>query len=253
MKHKLELLQVLVTRDIRVRYAQSVIGALWCIIQPLALMFVFTLVFGKLLKTDTEGIPYPIFVYSCLVPWSFFSAALTRGTASIVLEGNVIKKVAVARWLFPVSGVLSSFVDFAASALVFVIMIFWYHISLTPWMLMVIPLILLQILLTIGLSLFLSAINAYFRDIHFAMPLAIQVLFYGSPIVYAITVVPQNLKWAYDLNPMAGLMVGYRNVLVKGVAPDWQLLGIAAIVTAVAMILGYLVFNRLQGNFADVV
>jgi lipopolysaccharide transport system permease protein len=250
---KWELLRALVIRDVQSRYAQSVIGVVWAVIQPLALMFVFTIVFGRLLKTDTEGIPYPIFVYSCLVPWSFFAAALMRGTSSIEAEGSIIKKLAVSRILFPISAVLSCVVDFLAAAFVFIIMCFWYHISWTPWMLMVVPLIVLQTVLLVGLSLFLSSINAYFRDIKFGLPLLVNVWMYACPIVYSIAVVPDRYIWFYRLNPMAGLMVAYRNVLVKGIAPDWGLLGIALIVTFVVGVIGYAVFNRLQGNFADIV
>lgn len=253
MIQKWELLRALVVRDIQSRYAQSVIGALWAAIQPLALMFVFTLVFGKLLKTDTGGIPYPIFVYACLVPWSFFASALTRGTCSIEVEGNIIKKLAVSRILFPVSAVLSCLVDFLAAAVVFIIMCFWYHVSWTPWMLMVVPLILLQIFLLVGLSLFLSSLNAYFRDIKFGLPLVIQVWMYACPVVYSISVVPGRYRWFYDLNPMVGLMDGYRSVLVRGVGPDWHLLSITLLVTLMVGVIGYAVFNRLEGNFADVV
>jgi lipopolysaccharide transport system permease protein len=253
MKQKWELLRALVLRDVQSRYAQSVIGVLWAAIQPLALMFVFTLVFGRLLRTDTEGIPYPIFVYSCLVPWSFFTAALSRGTSSIEVEGGIIKKLAVSRILFPISAVLSCFVDFLAASFVFIIMCFWYHISWTPWMLMVFPLIALQTMLLIGLALFLGSLNAYFRDIKFGLPLLSNAWMYACPIVYSISVVPDRYRWFYDLNPMVGLMDAYRNVLVKGIGPDWQLLGVALLVTLVVGGVGYAVFSRLEGNFADIV
>jgi len=253
MTHKFELLIAFVRRDFQVRYSQSIVGLGWAIAQPLCLMFVFSLVFGKFVKVDTEGIPYPIFVYSCLVPWSFFGSALGRGTASIVVESNIIKKVAVSRILFPVAAVLASFVDFLIAGLIMVVMMIYYHVTWSPWVLMVFPLTTLLMLLTIGLSLFLCSINAYFRDIHFGLPLATQILFYASPIVYAVNVVPDNLRWAYDLNPMAGMMVGFRNVLVKGMAPDWELLGIATVVTLVVCFIGYGVFRRLEGNFADII
>ena len=253
MAHKFELLIAFVRRDFQVRYSQSIVGLGWAIAQPLCLMFVFSLVFGKFVKVDTEGIPYPIFVYSCLVPWSFFGSALGRGTASIVVESNIIKKVAVSRILFPVAAVLASFVDFLIAGLIMVVMMIYYDVAWSPWMLMVFPLTTLLMFLTIGLSLFLCSINAYFRDIHFGLPLATQILFYASPIVYAVNVVPDNLRWAYNLNPMAGMMVGFRNVLIKGIAPDWELLGIATVVTLIVCLIGYGVFRRLEGNFADII
>jgi lipopolysaccharide transport system permease protein len=250
-KHR-ELLIALIRRDIQARYAQSIVGVFWALVQPLVLMFVFSLVFGRLLKTDTGGIPYPLFVYACLLPWAFFSSAMGRGTASIEVEGNVIKKVPVARIMFPLAAVLSSFVDFLAAAVVFIGMLWYYHVALNPWMLMVVPLVGLQIILTVGLSFFLSSLNAYARDVKYVVPLLLQVWFYASPIVYAMTAVPDRYRWFYDLNPMTGLMDGYRNVLVKGIAPDWELLGIAVVVTVLVMAIGYATFAKLEGNLADV-
>lgn len=251
--HKLELLYALTLRDIQAKFKQSIIGIGWALAQPLALMFVFDLVFSRLLKTDSEGAPYPIFVYACLLPWTFFAAAVVKGTCSIEANSGLIKKVTLNRFFYPVSAVLSCLVDFGAASLVFIAMLFWYHTALNAWALMVVPLIALLITLAIGIALLLGALNTYLRDVKYALPLGIQLWFYASPIVYAISVVPPNLQFWYNLNPIAGLMVGFRNVLVKGIAPDWELLGISVLVTAIVGVIGYLVFKRLEGNFADIV
>lgn len=253
MNRKLELLLALTVRDIQARFKQSIMGVLWVVIQPLALMFVFDLVFSRLLRVDTGGIPYPIFVYSCLVPWGFFANSLSRGTTSIETNSGIIKKVRVTRMFFPISSVLSGTVDLLAASLVFIGMLVYYDVSWTPWMLMVFPLIVLETILVIGLSLGLSAIDAYFRDVKYALPLATQLLFYACPIVYALSVVPDRLRVYYNLNPMVGIMVGFRNVLVKGISPDWGLLLISVGVVAVVFVAGFLIFRKLEGTLADVI
>lgn len=253
MPRAVELLYILTLRDIQSRYKQSIVGIGWAVLQPLALMFVFDLVFSRLLHTDSEGFPYPIFVYSCLLPWTFFANSLSKATAAIESNGSIIKKIHLDNTLFVTSSVLSALVDFAAAALVFIGMMFYYHVSISPWILMIIPIIAIQIILVVGIGFFLSAINAYYRDVKYALPLIIQVWMYASPIVYSISVVPDRLAAWYQLNPTVGLMVAYRNILVKGIAPDWSLLLTTLVISVIVFILGLLVFKRMEGKFADVI
>lgn len=246
------LLYSLTRREIQLRYTQSVLGIAWAILQPLALMLVFTLVFSALLKVPSEGIPYPIFAYSALLPWTFFSSSLNRAIPSIETNAPLIRKIYFPRELFPISSVLATFVDFLIGAVILIGMMFYFSVSFTVNILWVAPILLIQIVFTIAICLFASAINAYYRDVKYALPLIIQVWMYASPIAYPASLVPEWLRTFYFLNPMAGIIFGYRNVLVKGLPPDISYLSIAAAGSLFLFILSYLYFKRIEMSFADV-
>jgi len=237
------LLYSLTRREIQVRYTQSVLGIAWAVLQPLALMLIFALIFSTLLKVPSDGIPYPIFAYSGLLPWTFFSGSLNRAIPSLEDNAPLIKKIYFPRELFPISSVLATFVDFLIAAVVFIGMMLYFHI----------PVILIQIVFTVAICFFASAINVYYRDVKYALPLLIQVWMFASPVIYSISVVPERLRTFYFLNPMAGIIDSYRNVLVKGIPPDFHYLGIAAAGSIILFILCYLYFKRIEMTFADVV
>ncbi len=247
------LLYRLTVREIQIRYKQSVLGIAWAVLQPLALMLMFTLIFSTLLNIPSDDIPYPIFAYSALLPWTFFSGSLTRAIPSLETNAPLIKKIYFPRELFPISSVLAAFVDFLIAAIVFIGMMFYFHVPFTVNMLYVVPILLIQIVFTLGICFFASAINVYYRDIRYALPLLIQLWMYASPIIYPISMVPERIKLFYLFNPMAGIIDSYRNVLVKGEPPHFFYLGVAAAGSVILFALCYLYFKRIEMTFADVV
>jgi len=248
-----ELLYTLTAREIQIRYKQSVLGIAWAVLQPLTLMLMFTLIFSVLLKVPSDDLPYPIFAYSALLPWTFFSNSLTRAIPSLEANAALIKKIYFPREFFPLSSVGGAFVDFLIGVFILLGMMFYYHVSFTVNMLYVVPILLIQIIFTLGICFFASALNVYYRDIRYALPLLIQLWMYASPIIYPISMVPDHLKTFYLLNPMVGITDGYRNVLVKGLSPDFYYLGIAAAGSLILFALCYLYFKRIEMTFADVV
>ncbi|RKX42267.1 MAG: ABC transporter permease, partial [Thermotogae bacterium] len=248
-----ELLFVLTQREIQIRYKQSVLGIAWAIIQPLALMLMFTLVFSALLKIPSDGVPYPLFVYSALLPWTFFSNSLNRAIPSLETNAQLIKKIYFPRELFPMSAVFAALVDFAIGAVIFLGMMFYYDVPFTANLLFLVPVLLIQMVFTLGICFFASAINVYYRDVKYALPLLIQIWMYASPIIYPVSQVPERLQTFYFLNPMAGIIHSYRSVLVKGIAPTDYYLAIAAAGAVVLFLLCYFYFKRIEMEFADVV
>lgn len=253
MRRPIELLYVLIRRDIKARYSQSIIGIAWAVLQPLALMFTFTIVFSTLLKFDSGGVPYPVFLYSALLPWTFFSLALTRGTLSTVSDEPLIKKLPLRAEYYPVSMVLSCLLDFAISLPVFVGMLLWFHLPLSWGFLYIIPLMGLTTLFVIAVSLFTSAANAYYRDVQYGLPLVVQVWMFGTPVIYAYSVIPQGWHWLYLLNPMAPIVESFRRVLVYQQSPDVNGLLWGCLITGVVMVFSYLVFWKLSRRLSDVV
>ena len=248
-----ELLFVLTLRGIQIRYKQSVLGIVWAVLQPLSLMLMFTLVFSSLLKVPSEGVPYPIFSYSALLFWTFFSGSLTRAIPSLEENAALIKKIYFPREFFPVSSVLTAVFDLLIAAVIFLGMMFYYDVSFTPYMLYVIPLLLIQIMFTLGVCFIFSALNAYYRDVKYALPLVIQIWMYATPIIYPLSLVPERFKTYYMLNPMTAIIESYRNVLVKGTGPEGFYIGVAAVEAVFLFILGYLYFKRIEMTFADVI
>lgn len=248
-----ELLYVLTVREIQIRYKQSVLGIAWAVLQPLALMLMFTLIFSVLLKIPSDDIPYPIFSYSALLFWTFFSGSLNRAIPSLETNAALIKKIYFPREFFPVSNVLAAGFDLLIGVMILIGLMFYYHVPFTVNILYVVPILVIQIIFTLGICFFASALNVYYRDVKHALPLLIQLLMYATPIIYPISLVPDRLLTLYLLNPMTGIIESYRNILVKGLSPDLSYLGIAAAGSVVLFILGYLYFKRIEMTFADIV
>jgi ABC-type polysaccharide/polyol phosphate export permease len=253
-----ELLLTFVERDLRVRYKQAALGGLWAVLQPLMLMVIFTIVFGRIAEIPHGGVPYPIFSYSALVPWGFFAGAIAYGTNAIVTNAPIIRKTYCPRELFPISSVLSSGFDFAISSLILFGMLLAY--GRTPGMTwLAFPLLLLVLLLLItALTMIVSAATVYFRDIRYATPMVLQILLYATPIAYpldrALAALPSGLRGVYPyLNPLVPILDGFRRVLVFGRWPDWIPLASSAIVGALGLVGTYWWYKRIDRSFADVI
>jgi lipopolysaccharide transport system permease protein len=248
-----DLLAAWTLREIRVRYKQSVIGGLWAVLQPLSLMIVFTVVFSVIARVPTGGIPYPIFSYSGLLPWTFLATSITFAVPSLVNNMQLVTKIFFPREILPIASVGAAFLDFCVASTLFVGMMIFYRVPLTWMLLWVPPLLVVQILLTLGVVLLLSAANVFYRDIRFVIPLMLQVWMYASPIIYPVTMVPEEFRTLYMLNPMAGLIDSYRRVILDGEAPVLQYIALSAGVSVLLFVAGYLYFEHSKATFADLI
>jgi lipopolysaccharide transport system permease protein len=247
-----ELLFFLTWRDVQVRYKQTLLGAAWAIIQPLATMLIFTLFFGKLAGMPSEDIPYPLFAYAGLLPWTFFANALTNSGNSLVGSSNLITKVYFPRMIIPGAAVGAGLVDFAIAFVILVALMAYYHVAVT-WSILMLPvLITLTTLLALGVGMWMSALNVKYRDIRYALPFLIQLWMFASPIIYPASIVPERWRWVLALNPLTGIIEGYRSSLF-GRAFDWQFLGLSAALTLATLIYAAYDFRRMEKTFADVV
>lgn len=248
-----ELLINLTLRQIKVKYKQTVLGIFWSLLKPLSLMIVYTIIFSKLIKIPSDGIPYPIFVYSALLPWTFFSSSLSMAIPSLESNKSLITKIYFPREIFPISSMLAAFLDFCIASIVFIILMVVFRVSLSFNVFFLLPILLIQIIFALGLSLFFSAINVYYRDIKYALPLFIQLLMYACPIIYPISIIPEWIKPFYMLNPMASVIDGYRRVLIQAEPPNFIYLGIAFIVSASILYFSYKYFKKVENTFADII
>ncbi len=247
------LLYFLVWRDIIVRYKQTVLGAFWAIIQPLATMLVFTIFFGRLAKMPSDGIPYSIFTLAALVPWTFFSQGLTRASDGLVSNSGLLKKVYFPRLAIPLAKVAASLVDFLIAMALLFIMMPIEHMRFswnTPWILLF---SLLATAAALGTGLWFSALNVQFRDIQYAVPFIVQLWFFATPVVYSSSIVPARWRLLLGLNPMAGVVEGFRWAMFSTAPPDLGMLAISAACCFVLLISGALYFRRMEKSFADVV
>jgi lipopolysaccharide transport system permease protein len=248
-----ELLWAWMLRDIRVRYKQSLLGAAWAVLQPLSIMAVFSLIFAYIVPVPTDGIPYPVFSYTALLPWTFFATAIGFAVPSLVNNMSLVTKVYMPREIFPLAAVAGSFVDFLVASVVYVGLMIVYHIPVAVTLLAVPVLLLIQVLLTLGVVLFAAALNVFYRDVRFLVPLGLQLWMYATPIIYPISLVPEWLRPLYLLNPMTGLIEAYRAVALRGAWPDWASLAPAAGLSLLLFVLGYVYFKRVEWQFADII
>jgi lipopolysaccharide transport system permease protein len=246
------LLYFFVWRDIKIRYKQTAIGAAWAILQPLLTMLVFTLFFGRLAHIPSGGLPYPIFYYSALLPWMYFAAALQNATSTIVENQRLVTKVYFPRLALPLSSILSGLVDFGISFLMFIAMMVYYRIRPTAAILWLPLFLLLAILTAFGVGLWLSALNAIYRDVRYVVPFLVQFWMFASPVAYPSSLVPEKWRWLYGLNPMAGVIEGFRWSLAGGEAPG-QLIFVSAGVVIAILLGGLAYFQKMETTIADVV
>lgn len=249
-----EVLYYLVWRDIKVRYRQTVIGALWAIIQPLMTMVVFSVFLGRFAKVPSDGAPYPLFAFAALVPWSFFASGLTQSANSLVASGNLITKVYFPRLLVPMGRVLSGLPDIGLSFLVLLALVAWYGQLRPTVSLLWLPfLATLAFLTAFGVGLWLSALNVQYRDVQHAVPFLIQIWMFATPIAYPSSLLPEPWRTVYGLNPMVGVVEGFRWALLSSGRPPGLPLIVSSVAAVVLLLSGAFFFRRVERTFADVI
>ena len=251
--HYRELIYFLTWRDIKVRYKQAVLGIAWAVLQPVLTTAIMTVVFGMLLKVESDGLPYPVFALSALLPWHLFQLSLQKSSISLVGNANLLTKVYFPRVIIPFSSVLAALVDFVISLILLFIAMAIYRLPLTWNVLWVIPLTTLTVLAALAVGLWLSALNVQYRDVQQMVPFLIQIWMYATPIVYPITTIPEGtFRYIYSLNPMVGVVQGFRWAFFGGSPPDMTLV-ISSAAVLLLLITGLFFFRRMEKTFADVV
>jgi len=248
-----ELLLELVKREIKARYKQSILGYAWVVITPLITLSVLSIVFSFLLRVPTGKIPYPIFLFVALVPWTFLSNSIGSATGSLVANSSLISKVYLPREIFPLSTVCAKLVDLALSAIILVIFLIFARVSFHPTLVIVPVIFIVQMLLILGVSFILSSINIFFRDIENIVPIFLMVWMYLTPVIYPPELIPSKFMPIFNLNPMMPIVNSYRNTILFGVWPPWQSFIYAVLVSVVIFVAGYLFFKNRERFFADVI
>jgi lipopolysaccharide transport system permease protein len=247
-----ELFYILAWRDVKVRYKQSALGVAWVILQPLLTMIIFTLLFGRLAKMPSEGKPYAIFSYAGLLPWTFFAEGVTGGSNSLINSSNLITKVYFPRLLIPAATVGACLVDFTIASLMLFVIMPLYHVGFHLTMLMFFPLAVLMAAVTASVAIFTSAMNVKYRDIRHALPFAVQLWMFLTPVIYPVSFLPAQWRWLLKLNPLSGIIEGFRAAIFGGPF-DWPGLAISAVTVAVLMVVTCYAFRRMERHFADVI
>lgn len=248
-----ELLYFLTWRDIKVRYKQTVLGAGWAILQPFLTMVVFSIFFGELAGLPSDGIPYPIFAYTALLPWQLFESGVTKAGGSLVLGRNLVTKVYFPRLAVPIAPVLAGLVDFLLAGLVMIGLTAYYGFAPTVAVLSLPFFLLLALMTTFGVSFLLAAGNVVYRDVGYLIPFLMRLWFFLTPIAYATSVVPESLQWLYGLNPMVGVVEGFRYALLGAALPSASVLLASTGMAGAVLIMGTVYFRRMERTFADVV
>ncbi len=248
-----ELFYFLAWRDMKTRYAQAAIGAGWAIIQPLLTTIIFTVVFSYWARIPSDGLPYPIFAYAAILPWTLFARSLERSTLSVVSEGGLIKKVYFPRLIIPMVSTFINLVDFAIGFAILIIMMMWYQIWPT-WGIVTLPFfVAMAVMTSLSVSLWLSAINVKYRDVASVVPLLTQLWMFASPVLYPSSIVPERLQSLYALNPMAGVIEGFRWALLGKQPPNWFMVMMSLCVVSALFLAGAVFFKRVERNFADII
>jgi lipopolysaccharide transport system permease protein len=247
-----ELLYFLTWRDVKVRYKQTALGAAWAILQPLFMMLIFTLFFGRLAGVASAGIPYPLFALAGLVPWTFFSNSLTATSNSLVGSANLITKVYFPRLIVPTAALLAGFVDFVLAFILLVGLMIYYRVAPTSHLLFLPVLVVLTTLFTLGVGTWMAALNVKYRDVRFALPFLIQLWLFVSSVILPSTSIPPKWRWILLLNPMSAIIEAYRSSLF-GLPFDWPAIGLASLLTLVVLVYATYSFGRVERSFADIV
>ena len=248
-----ELLYFMIWRDIKVRYKQTLIGVAWAILQPLLTMVIFAVVFGRLAHLPSDGSPYPVFTYTALLPWTFFAQALTQSSTSLIGEANLIRKVYFPRLIIPISTAVVPLVDFVLSFVVLLGMLAWFSMKIS-WGVLCLPLFLMLALSTaVGVGLWFSALNTKYRDVRYVIPFLTQAWMYASPVVYPSSLVPEQWRPLYGLNPMVGVIEGFRWGLLEKGLPDFGILAMSSLAVIVLMMSGLIYFRHMERTFVDVI
>lgn len=253
LKEYRDLFYFLVVRDIKVRYKQTVLGGLWAIIQPFFMMVVFTLFFGNLAKVPSDGIPYPIFSYSALIAWTYFANSISNSGNSLIQNTALISKVYFPRLIVPLAPVLAFLLDFCIAFVILIGMMLYYHIYPTIMILFLPLLVILMMFTASGVGMFLAALNANYRDIRYTITFLVQFWMFASPVVYPVSMLPEKYHLIYALNPMAGVIEGFRSALLGTTAFPTQMLLVSTLVSIILFIVGALYFKQTERYFADVI
>jgi lipopolysaccharide transport system permease protein len=247
-----ELIINFTLREIKAKYKQAFFGIAWALVQPVALMLMMTVIFSYIAKIPSDGLPYPLFVFAALIPWQFFAGCVSRGAGCLVNQAGLISKIYFPRESLVLASFVAAVLDFAITSTMFVVLFVWYGVAPTAAWVWLIPTLLAQAALSLGLMLYLAPLNAMYRDIGQAIPLVVQVWMYASPIMYPVSLVPDGIRFWYFLNPMAVFIDSYRSALLHGEPPNVPRLAGASLLSICVMVSGYLVFKRLEGRIADV-
>jgi len=247
-----ELLFFLTWRDVKVRYKQTALGAAWAILQPLFMMVIFTIFFGRLAGVGSSGIPYPLFALAGLVPWTFFANAITASGNSLVGSAHLITKVYFPRLIVPAAAMLAGLVDFLLAFLLLCILMLYYRVTLSVQILFLPVLVLMTALFSLGIGTWMSALNVKYRDVRFALPFIIQLWLFVSSVILPSSSIPPKWRWLLNLNPMSGIIEGYRSALF-GLPFDWPALSIAAVLTLLVLLYAIYAFSRVERSFADII
>ena len=248
-----DLLYYLSWRDVKVRYKQTVLGATWAVLQPVLTMVVFSLVFGRLGRLDAQvGVPYPLFAYAGILPWVFFAGGVTQSSQSLIASSHLITRVYFPRLLIPFASVGAGLIDFAISCAVMLLLLLAYGIPPGPQLLLFPLLVAGTVLAALGIGTLLGALTVAYRDFRYVIPFLVQIWMFASPVAYPLSVVPDGWRWVYSLNPMAGLISGYRSVLL-GQPFEWGPIAVSAVVVLSVFVFGTAYFNRVERRFADIV
>lgn len=249
-----ELIYFFVWRDIKVRYKQTAIGALWAIFQPFAAMLIFTLFFGKFAKIPSDNIPYPVFVYVGLLLWNYFSFGLSHSSESMVSNANIIQKIYFPRLIIPISSSLIGLIDFAIASLILIGLMAYYRFIPNITIVIYLPLlILITFLSSVGLGCFFASVNVKYRDIRYVIPFFIQMFMFLTPVIYPISILGAKFKWLFSLNPMSGVIEAARSVVFGNRVVDWHFLSISITVSLVLFIFGIMYFRKTERYFADII
>lgn len=248
-----ELIYNFTLREIKTRYKQSVLGFVWAILKPAGTVLILTVVFSHFAKFPSDGLPYPLFAYGALLPWTLFTSSIGAGVPSLINNRNLVTKIYFPREVLVLSSIISTFLDIFISAILFIVMLIFYKIGLGVTALYIIPIFIIEIIFAFGLALLLSAVNVWFRDVGQASGLLMQFWMYLTPVIYPLSMVPDRFRAFYVLNPMVGIVEGFRTCLLKGTAPDMGLLGISAVMAVIMFFTGYYIFKAKEYDFADVI
>ena len=248
-----ELLMLLAWRDASIRYKQSVVGMGWAVIQPVMMMIIFTIIFGKFARLPSEGIPYPIYTYCALLPWNYFARSLSDSSGSLISSTPLVTKVYFPRLVLPFSKVFAGLIDFGIAFIVMFGMMAWYRIPPTAGILLLPFFILIAMLSSLGVGLWLTAVNVKYRDIVFVVPFLSQLWMYASPVAYSTAIVPEKWQWVYSINPMVGVIEGFRWALLGKAAPDMGMMVISNVIIILIFISGLYYFRKMEKTFADII
>ncbi len=248
-----ELIKYLTEKEIKARYKQSFLGFFWVVLNPFFQMLIMSFVFSKVMRVSDLGVPYPVYLYAGLLPWLFFANSLQNATEELVENASLIKKIYFPREILIFSALLAKVFDFILSTLIFLLLLVWYRIPFTPYMLLFVPLFMLQFIFTYGVSLFLAATNLFYRDVRYLLTLIITIWFYATPVIYATEFFPSEYRWIFRINPMSVFINAYRQILLAADLPNFPSLAVGVILSLLIFFLSIRVFKKLEGMFADVV